>query len=318
MAREAGYHGAKHWIDTELGYQPTPPADPKIERDRLADELARAADNFKNLTRARRNKVEEAGRTGRGGLVATDHAGAPVGVNFYKHHLGDYDAATAHLSWDEDQAYTRLLRLYYRTEKPIPDRHRRGMPTYARAHDAATSRRRGSAARILRAPRYGVAQQTGGRGDHRIPGNQQASEARKWGPRERQRRHRKRRKELFERCRERDGNGPVTRTATAITSTQEPEPRTPLPPSGAFARFWAAWPKSDRKAARGKCEQLWRRGGFDASAEQIVAHVEAMKSSIDWRKESGAFIPAPLVYLNQRRWEGADNRPAAPELRLAI
>jgi uncharacterized protein YdaU (DUF1376 family) len=41
-------------------------------------------------------------------------------VNFYKHHLGDYDAATAHLSWDEDQAYTRLLRLYYRTEKPIP------------------------------------------------------------------------------------------------------------------------------------------------------------------------------------------------------
>jgi hypothetical protein len=43
-----------------------------------------------------------------------------------------------------------------------------------------------------------------------------------------------------------------------------------------------------------------------------------MKSSIDWRKESGAYIPAPLVYLNQRRWEGADNRPAAPELRLAI
>jgi hypothetical protein len=77
-------------------------------------------------------------------------------------------------------------------------------------------------------------------------------------------------------------------------------------------------PKSDRKAARGKCEQLWRRGDFDASGEQIVAHVEAMKSSIDWRKESGAYIPAPLVYLNQRRWEGADNRPAAPELRLAI
>lgn len=52
MAREAGYHGAKHWIDEALGYQPTPPADPKIERDRLADELARAADQFKNLQRA--------------------------------------------------------------------------------------------------------------------------------------------------------------------------------------------------------------------------------------------------------------------------
>lgn len=41
-------------------------------------------------------------------------------MNFYKHHLGDYDGATSHLSWDEDMAYTRLLRAYYRTEKPIP------------------------------------------------------------------------------------------------------------------------------------------------------------------------------------------------------
>lgn len=52
LAREAGFHQAKHWIDEALGYQPTPPRDPKIERDRLADELARAADNFKNLQRA--------------------------------------------------------------------------------------------------------------------------------------------------------------------------------------------------------------------------------------------------------------------------
>lgn len=41
-------------------------------------------------------------------------------MNFYKHYLGDYDGATTHLSWDEDQAYTRLLRVYYRLEKPIP------------------------------------------------------------------------------------------------------------------------------------------------------------------------------------------------------
>lgn len=52
FAREAGFHGGKHWVDTDLGYQPTAPADPKLERDRLADELARAADHFKNLQRA--------------------------------------------------------------------------------------------------------------------------------------------------------------------------------------------------------------------------------------------------------------------------
>src|SRR5688572_30837871 len=31
IAREAGYHGAKHWIDEAVGYQPTPPQDPKVE-----------------------------------------------------------------------------------------------------------------------------------------------------------------------------------------------------------------------------------------------------------------------------------------------
>lgn len=42
-------------------------------------------------------------------------------MNFYKHNLGDYDGATAHISWDEDMAYTRLMRAYYRREAPIPD-----------------------------------------------------------------------------------------------------------------------------------------------------------------------------------------------------
>lgn len=41
-------------------------------------------------------------------------------MNYYDHHIGDYDSATAHLSWSEDTAYSRLIRMYYRTEKPIP------------------------------------------------------------------------------------------------------------------------------------------------------------------------------------------------------
>jgi uncharacterized protein YdaU (DUF1376 family) len=41
-------------------------------------------------------------------------------MNYYEHHIGDYDANTAHLSWAEDMAYTRLIRWYYRKERPIP------------------------------------------------------------------------------------------------------------------------------------------------------------------------------------------------------
>jgi uncharacterized protein YdaU (DUF1376 family) len=42
-------------------------------------------------------------------------------VNYYEHHLGDWAAATGHLSWDEDMAYTRLLRAYYHHEKAIAE-----------------------------------------------------------------------------------------------------------------------------------------------------------------------------------------------------
>jgi uncharacterized protein YdaU (DUF1376 family) len=41
-------------------------------------------------------------------------------MNFYEHHIGDWDSATAHLSLLEEAVYGRLIRLYYRTEKPIP------------------------------------------------------------------------------------------------------------------------------------------------------------------------------------------------------
>jgi uncharacterized protein YdaU (DUF1376 family) len=41
-------------------------------------------------------------------------------VNYYEHHLGDYAEATAHLSILEDGVYSRLIRKYYATEKPLP------------------------------------------------------------------------------------------------------------------------------------------------------------------------------------------------------
>ncbi|MBP7526101.1 MAG: YdaU family protein [Propionivibrio sp.] len=41
-------------------------------------------------------------------------------MNYYEHHIGDYAEATAHLSFIEDAAYSRLIRKYYSTEKPLP------------------------------------------------------------------------------------------------------------------------------------------------------------------------------------------------------
>lgn len=41
-------------------------------------------------------------------------------MNYYKHHLGDYAAATRHLSLLEHGVYRMLLDIYYSTEKPLP------------------------------------------------------------------------------------------------------------------------------------------------------------------------------------------------------
>jgi hypothetical protein len=91
---------------------------------------------------------------------------------------------------------------------------------------------------------------------------------------------------------------------------------TPIPPSGAFLRFWGTWPKSNRKQAQGQCWDRWRKADMDLCADAIIAHVEGLKGSADWRKNGGEFVPAPLVYLNQRRWEGAEAPAAVQEAPL--
>jgi len=85
------------------------------------------------------------------------------------------------------------------------------------------------------------------------------------------------------------------------------EEETPPASLPGFDRFWAAWPKSTRKEARGKCLEAWRKAKAEGHADLIVAHVETKKLTADWTKDAGRFVEAPLVYLNQRRWEGAES-----------
>lgn len=78
-----------------------------------------------------------------------------------------------------------------------------------------------------------------------------------------------------------------------------------------FVSFWDVWPTGDRKQAKGKCLDAWKKAGAEPHAALIVAHVESMKSGL-WQKDSGQYTPAPLTYLNQRRWEGADSSDSDP------
>lgn len=73
-----------------------------------------------------------------------------------------------------------------------------------------------------------------------------------------------------------------------------------------FEDFWLAWPKSIRKGAKSSCKAKWEKLKLDLQGDQIVKHVEWMKTTDQWKKNNGEFIPAPLVYLNQMRWDGAE------------
>ena len=89
-----------------------------------------------------------------------------------------------------------------------------------------------------------------------------------------------------------------------------------------FDEFWAAWPKHERKVAKGKCLQVWRRKGLAKQCRAVMAVLDSTKRSHDWKKNGGEYIPAPLVWLNGDRWQAEveDLAPAGaePEDRMKI
>lgn len=85
---------------------------------------------------------------------------------------------------------------------------------------------------------------------------------------------------------------------------------TPLTPEGdgleGFAEFWAAWPKSPRKGGKAECEKVWRQNKLARCAVAIAAHVAALSKLDGWVKRGGEFVPAPVVYLRAKQWDGAE------------
>lgn len=82
-----------------------------------------------------------------------------------------------------------------------------------------------------------------------------------------------------------------------------------------FTDFWKAWPSGPRKVAKQQCLNKWAKYDCAKNATLICQHVESMKQSQDW---IGGFVPMPLTYLNQRRWEGVLTVEVDPDSRAGI
>ena len=119
-------------------------------------------------------------------------------MNYYEHHIGDYIKATAHLSMLEDAAYRRLIDAYYTKEAPLPaDRkacHRLARATSKPERDAVDT--------IL--DEFFILADDGwhqSRCDEELAKyieKRPAAEEKRENDKERQRRARERRKQLFE------------------------------------------------------------------------------------------------------------------------
>jgi hypothetical protein len=76
-----------------------------------------------------------------------------------------------------------------------------------------------------------------------------------------------------------------------------------------FSEFWEAWPRTDRKTAKAACLKRWQTHRLGLVAEQILTDVNRRKGTRQWLD---GYEPAPLTYLNQRRWEDAASSEPDP------
>jgi len=203
-------------------------------------------------------------------------------VIWYKFHLGDYITHTTHLSDAEDLAYRRLLDLYYMSEKQIP----LNTESVARKIRIDLDITESVLGEFFERTENGYFNH---RCDAEIAKYQaQCSTNREVG--------------------KRGGRPKKTESDTELEPKVNPKKIqiqnintiTSQATTSRFDEFWSFWPTSKRKVAKSTCEAKWLKLRLDTVADRILANVNALKGSEQW---TTGYEPAPLTYINQRRWE---------------
>ena len=225
-------------------------------------------------------------------------------MKWYKFAAAEYQIKTIHLSDAEDLAYRRLLDMAYLSERPIPldtglvSRRIRIDQDIVDQVLREFFEKTESGYRNRRVEEEVLAYQT--IIERNLKGAKAAAE--KAAERAAQGVKRRSPRTLNEPTRNHDGSleGSSENTTANLEGNQNKNKNiSPLPPSGGFDRFWEVWPKSPRKVGKGACIRTWITNGMDQHVDRIVSHVSRLKTSNQWLS---GFEPAPMTYLNQRRW----------------
>ena len=208
---------------------------------------------------------------------------------WFKFHIGDYITHTTHLADAEDLAYRRLLDLYYMSEKPIP------LDTQSVARKIRLDLDITESV-LVEFFEKDVDGYRNSRCDAEIAKYQhQVENNRSLGKRGGRPKKTESITETEPKVNPKK-NKNKNKNISSVTST-----------SARFNDFWSMWPASKRKVARSECEKKWDKQDLDMVADVIIANVKKLKTTEQW---TSGFDPAPLTYINQRRWEDDDGQQA--------
>lgn len=104
----------------------------------------------------------------------------------------------------------------------------------------------------------------------------------------------------------------LPRVAASCGLESNPNPNTPLPPTGElFGEFWAAYP---RKVGKANCQKWFEKHKVDRKTlDAMLTSIAYLKTTEQWKKDDGKFIPHPQTWLNGRRWEDETAQPPKKE-----
>jgi uncharacterized protein YdaU (DUF1376 family) len=201
---------------------------------------------------------------------------------WYKFHLGDYITHTTHLSDAEDLAYRRLLDLYYMSEKLIP------------LNTESVARKIRIDLDITESVLGEFFERTeNGYFNHRCDAEVAKYQA-----------------QVATNQRLGKLGGRPKKTESVSESEPKVNPKkiqiknintiSSQATTSRFDEFWSTWPTSKRKVAKSTCEAKWLKLKLDTVADRIISNVNTLKGSEQW---TTGFEPAPLTYINHRRWE---------------
>jgi uncharacterized protein YdaU (DUF1376 family) len=91
---------------------------------------------------------------------------------------------------------------------------------------------------------------------------------------------------------------PLTNNHKPLTTKEKPHDK---PADDLFDTFWKAYPK---KLGKDLAKTSFSKRKVNKELlQQMLSAIDQQKSTDQWKKDGGQFIPAPATWLNQGRWQ---------------